>query len=183
MSDHELTEWQLQIRERALKLQLGEAPRPWKNHQTAYAAGIFAAGWTSNSEFVMASGDGYSITNPITGTQLLFDTDADAMFENIDEDNSQLLIPRIAETIRLFGLRSGDGLRTIRDWSVELIYPYWPNSMVVMYQSSLLEWETVYALKIDVSDSGNWRSVGFSPNHKTLAVVGHAGADFFSRID
>ena len=63
----ELTFWQKQIREKALKLVPGDAPYPWQNHQTLGAAGIFAAGWTKDNEFVMLSDEGYSLINPLTG--------------------------------------------------------------------------------------------------------------------
>jgi hypothetical protein len=179
-----LTFWQKQHREKALKLVQGDAPYPWQNHQMLGAAGIFAAGWTKNSEFLMLSGDGYSLTNPLTGKLILFEVDEDKVYDNLDEDTTEFRIPSTGETIRLFGLHTGDGVKVIRDWSIEIIYPVWPNSMVILEKSSKTEWEKkVSALKIEVTEAGGWRSCGFSPSHKSFAVVGHAGVDFFSRVD
>ena len=155
-------------------------PSPWNKHTVASAAGIFAGGWTYDNQFVMLTSDGYSIHEPITGTQILFDQDADVVFSNLSDNSLSFLVPSKNYEIQVFGVSGGDGVHKVNDWFVKTIYPWWPNSMVVLYRNSLLDKSEVFALSLDVCDYGSWIKCGFSPSGTSLAVLGHAGADFFS---
>lgn len=176
-----LTSWQLQLLKQAQNATYKKLPKPWTYHSGVSAAGILAGGWTTENEFVLISSDGYSLINPITGICKFF-VISNSVWSNLDEDTLEFTLPSTEETISIFGVYGGDGLHVIDDWEVEIIHPMWPNAMVVMYQNSLLEWETVYPLQLQMIDVSNWVKCGFSPSKNILAVVGYAGIDFFGKV-
>jgi hypothetical protein len=180
-----LTPWQIELREKAQKLIYRKLPDPWSNYSSKRAAGVFAGGWTQENEFILLSNDGYSVYQPTTGSYAeFFGTKAkDEMFKNLYEEKLEFILPSTEEKVRIFGVTGGDGIHDIEDWVVEVIYPWWPNGIVVMYPDSLLQLETVFPIQLKVVGSGNWIKCGFSPSKDILAILGEAGAEFHAKID
>lgn len=129
----------------------------------------------------MLSPDGYSEHDPLTGDCLIFDRDVDAMYDNLDAHERYFSIPSQSEKVDLFGIKSRDGIHVIDDWGLSVIYPRWPNATVILRKGSSDNWDNVYALDTGVCDPGNWIKCGFAPSGKSFVILGHAGAEFFSR--
>lgn len=178
MNQYKLTPWQERYLSRAKALVPGKPPNPWKNTKSVSAAGIFAGGWTEKENFVMLSADGYSEHNPVSGEEelVIFDLDRD-IDDTVDKHNRYFTLPSTSEVVNIFGVVSGDGIYVSDEWTLEIIYPWWPNATVILRNGT----DDMYALDLGVCDPWNWLKCGFAPSGESFVIIGHSGAELFSR--
>lgn len=179
--EDELSVWQKHIREKSQNLAYRNPPATWQGYSFVSAAGIYGGGWTSENEFVLLSTDGYSIFNPITkqAQKYLNPDNAEDVLTYLSEDDSEFVIPITNEKIRISGVMGGDGIHHNGEWSLRVIYPWYPDALFVIYQNNLTDWDNVYPLRFQVLSSGNWIKYGFSSSKKLFAIWGEAGAEFY----
>lgn len=156
---------------------------PWNHWIEIRAAGVIAAGWTSDNRFVLISHDGYSINDPISGEMLHRDAESEATYDAMHHNDLRFRIPLTGEDIDIFGISAGDGIHTSDGWHLDVIYPWWPRPMVTLYLSypgrvNFIGNRT--AIKFGIYT--DWIKVGFSPTGKHFAIIGSSGAEIHSKL-
>lgn len=102
-----------------------EPSLPWKNRIVISASGVIASGWTNDDEVFLISSTGYTVANPITGEIKIrnYDEDDDAM-NQFSKDNLEFTIKELEQTIKVFGLRGGNGNHLTSDfWNLDSFTP------------------------------------------------------------
>lgn len=177
--ENELTLWQKEIREKSQTLNYRNPPALWQGYSFVSAAGILGGGWASNNDFVLLSTAGYSIFNPITKQLQKYFDEAEIVSENLNADNSEFIIPITKKKISIAGVMGGDGIHYNGEWNLEIIYPWYPDALFVMYETELTDWDNVFPLELKVCSSGNWIKYGFAPSKQLFAIWGEAGVEFY----
>lgn len=160
---------------------------PWIKKAIIPAAGIFASGWTNDNKVFLLSSDGYSVSNPLTGKIEIRNHDEDnTAMDKFSKDNLEFRIDEINQTIKVFGLRGGNGNHMTSDfWNLDSFH-LGPGEQIV----------GLHNLKERNNNSEYWRNFeliklekleyytltyGFSLNEKHFGIFGSGGAEIFSR--
>ncbi|MFE3574446.1 hypothetical protein [Lysinibacillus sp. NPDC059133] len=158
-------------------------PSPWGHETVIPASGVIACGWDQDENVVLISGSGYSMTEPITGSRIHRDYDANTTYDSRSEDNLFFTIPFTKEKIMIFGLDAGDGIHVSNDgWHLEVIYPWWPRATVII--DNVFKANHQYltdATAIDLGRLDGSIKCGFSPSGNHLMIMGSGGALIYSR--
>jgi hypothetical protein len=146
---------------------------------------VIAGGWTADEHVLVASHDGYSVTNT-AGERLIRDRDVIGTYDALSRPGLSFRIPQTGESVAVFGIYGGDGIHgTGEGWELEVAYPWWPRSEVIMRtprtrgsQQSGLDRSHLLSLKRLMPER---LRCGFSPSGRHLMILGSAGAELFSR--
>lgn len=183
MKDHNpLSKWQELISQKAKNLEPADPPSPWKRIEPLYAAGVLSGGWTYGDKFVLISSDGYSIYSLKNESIIAFEKIGKQIYDYYLDGDLRFKVANLGETINVFGITAGDGIKKSgSDWYSDIIYPHWPEETPVLFRGEMTDWETTYAIRLN--NLSGWLRCGFSYSGRYLAVIGHAGAEFFLRED
>ncbi|MCM3496339.1 hypothetical protein M4D52_23070 [Paenibacillus lactis] len=177
------TPYELQLLQRAQAMEPAKPPHPWAAEIVVPASGCTACGWDQEENLVLISSSGYSVTQPGTGQLLHRNRDENATEEGMGPDGLTFRIPHDEQLITIFGFESGDGIRLTNDgWMLEVIYPWWPRSSVVLdnvFRQGYEYLKDTVMLDLNRLD-GNVRC-GFSPSGKHFVILGSGGALLYSR--
>ena len=165
-----------------------EPPLPWTNRVVISAAGIIASGWTNDNKVFLFSSDGYSVTEPISGQREIrnYDQDNTAM-KKFSKDNLEFTIEELGQTIKIFGLRGGDGNHCTTDfWNLTSFSPSLGERIVGLQNMKTRKrqteyWKEFYLVSLTRLEYTELK-FGFSPNEKHLGIFGSAGAEIFTRL-
>ncbi|MEQ9441009.1 MAG: hypothetical protein RIG62_18345 [Cyclobacteriaceae bacterium] len=166
---------------------LFEPTVPWENRVIVPAAGIIASGWTKENKVFLLSADGYSVSNPITGERELrnWDEENKAM-SKFSKDNLEFRIDELQETIKVFGLRGGNGNHLTSDyWNLDSFHPGLGHQIVGItnlkkHQNKSEYWKNFDLIRLERLENCSL-TYGFSPDEKHFGIFGSGGAEIFSR--
>lgn len=164
-----------------------EPPLPWANRIVISAAGIIAGGWTLDSKVFLFSSDGYSVSEPKSGVIEIrnYDEENNAI-KKFSKDNLEFTIDELQQTIKVFGLRGGDGNHCTTDfWDLTSFSPSLGEHIVGIknlkshhsHSLHLRGYELISLSRPEYTEL----KFGFSPNEKHFAIFGSAGAEIFTR--
>jgi hypothetical protein len=164
-----------------------EPSPPWTNRVVISAAGIIASGWTLDNKVFLFSADGYSVSDPITGQREVrnYDEDNSAM-SKLSKDNLEFTIDELGQTIKIFGLRGGDGNHCTSDsWDLTFFSPSLGEQIVGIRNMKTRqnqteywkEFELISLIRLEYTEL----KFGFSPNEKHFGIFGSGGAEIFTR--
>jgi hypothetical protein len=164
-----------------------EPSLPWTNRVVISAAGIIASGWTNDNKVFLFSSDGYSVSDPISGQREIrnYDEDNTAM-KKFSKDNLEFTIDELKQTIKVFGLRGGDGNHCTSDfWDLTSFSPSLGEKIVGLQNMKTRKAQTEYWKEFDLISLTRLEytelKFGFSPNEKHFGIFGSAGAEIFTR--
>ncbi|MGN7784609.1 hypothetical protein ACTJIJ_08785 [Niabella sp. 22666] len=164
-----------------------DPPLPWSNRVVVPAAGIIASGWTLTNKVFLFSADGYSVSDPVTGQREIRNYDEDnTAIKKISKDNLEFTIDELHETIKIFGLRGGNGNYLTSDhWNLDSFTPSLGEHIVGIrnYKTRLKKefyWQEFTLISL-VRLEYTTLTYGFSPNEKHFGIFGSAGAEIFTR--
>ena len=164
-----------------------EPSSPWTNRVVVSAAGIIASGWTLNNKVFLFSSDGYSLSDPITGQREIrnYDEDNYAMTK-LSKDNLEFKIYELGQTIKVFGLRGGDGNQCTTDfWNLTSFSSSIGEQIVGIRNMKIRQNQTEFWKEYDLISLIRLEytalKFGFSPNEKHFGIFGSAGAEIFTR--
>ena len=163
----------------------GDPPAPWGLRIIIPAAGVWSGGWDRDEHVVLISGEGYSISDADTGERLVRDRDGVRTSAALSDRYLSFTIPATGEKIAVFGIHGGDGGHHGHDgWSLEAIYPWWPNTNIILEPNlgpgaGRREYLDGTYL-IDVKRLSGWLKCGFSPSGCRFMILGSGGAEVFS---
>lgn len=177
----------LKIKSESLFDNLDLAPHPWRKSVVISAAGIIASGWTSNSKIFLLSSDGYSVSDQLTGEIEIrnYDEDNTAM-DKLSSDNLEFRIDEINQTIKVFGLRGGNGNHVTSDfWSLDSFHPGLENQIIGIRNlkernKDIKYWRNYTLLKLERLEYDTLK-YGFSNDEKYFGIFGSGGAEIFCR--
>ena len=161
---------------------------PWSRLVVIPAAGVISAGWTFNNKVFLYSSDGYSISNPETGEIEIRNYDKENQAEEkFSKDNLEFTIDELQETIKVFGLRGGNGNHLTSDsWNLDSFHTSLTQQII-----------GIRNLKKTTDKPEYWRNFeliqlirlehfgltyGFSPNEKHFGIFGSGGAEIYTRL-
>lgn len=166
---------------------LVEPEEPWGNRTILPAAGIIAGGWTNDNKVFLLSSDGYSISDPITGEQIIRNRDEDdTAMSKFSTDNLEYTIDELDQKIKVFGLRGGNGNHITSDhWNLDSFHPELGEQIVGLtnikrHQAQQEYWRNFSLIKLERLENFTL-TYGFSPNEKCFGIFGSGGAEIFSR--
>ncbi|MEG1591827.1 hypothetical protein [Chryseobacterium sp.] len=164
-----------------------EPSMPWQNRIIIPAAGIIASGWTHDNKVFLLSSDGYSVSDSITGERKIrnYDEDNSAM-KKFSKDNLEFTIDELEQTIKVFGLRGGDGNHCTSDfWDLTTFSPSLYEQIIGIQNIKTRNTQSEYWKKFELISLKRLEyynlKFGFSPNEKHFGIFGSAGAEIFSR--
>lgn len=166
---------------------VNEPTLPWANRVVVSAAGIIASGWTLDNKVFLFSSDFYSISNPITGENELLKYDEDnSALTKFSKDNLEFTIPEFGQTIKIFGLRGGDGNHLTTDfWDLTSFSPSLGEQIVGIRNLKTRQNQTQYWKEFQLISLTRLEytelKFGFSPNEKHFGIFGSGGAEIFTR--
>jgi len=160
---------------------------PWTRSIVISAAGVISSGWTNDNKVFLYSSDGYSVSNPQTGDIEIRNRDQDSESEgNFSKDNLEFTIDELGQTIKVFGLRGGNGNHLTSDsWTLGSFHPSLTDQII-----------GIRNLRDKTDNTDYWRifqlvrltrleyfalTYGFSPNEKHFGIFGSGGAEIFTR--
>ncbi len=159
----------------------------WTGKTVILAAGIIAAGWTNDNKVFLLSSDGYSISNPLTGENEIMNHDVgDMAMNNFSKDNLEFSIDELKQTIKVFGLRGGNGNHLTSDfWSLDSFHPRLGEQIVGLQNlkdrnNNPEYWRNFELIKLERLEYFRL-TYGFSPNERHFGIFGSGGAEIFSR--
>jgi len=179
-----LNSYQKKYLSKIKELELSEPFFPWKNRTAVNMEGMFACGWTNDNLILMVCYDGYIITNPLG--EIIEENKDISPYELMSKDNLEFKVQNRNENIKIFGLYGGNGnLVSSEGWKLEIIYPSWPNSFVVLKRprkknETLSVWEGIKLLALKEQEYTNLKC-GFSINEKHFLISGSNGVEIFSK--
>jgi hypothetical protein len=160
---------------------------PWIKKVIIPAAGIFASGWTNDNKVFLLSTDGYSVSDPLTGKIEIMNHDEDnTAMDKFSIDNLEFRIDEINQTIKVFGLRGGNGNHITSDnWSLDSFHPGLGEQIVGLQNlkdrnNNSEYWQNFELIKLERLEYFTL-TYGFSPNEKHFGIFGSGGAEIFSR--
>jgi hypothetical protein len=160
---------------------------PWGNHVVIPAAGIIAGGWTIDNKVFLLSAEGYSVSNPLTGESELRNRDEENIaISKFSKDNLEFTIDELNQTIKVFGLRGGNGNHLTSDqWNLDSFHPGIGEQIVGLRnfksrRNSPEYWRNFNLIKLKRLENFNL-TYGFSPNERNFGIFGSGGAEIFSR--
>lgn len=165
-----------------------EPSSPWTKRIVVPAAGIIAGGWTLDNKVFLLSSDGYSVSDPITGQREIrnYDEDNTAM-RKLSKDNLEFTIDEFQQTIKIFGLRGGDGNHCTTDfWKLDSFSPSLGQQIVGIQnlktsQNQIEYWREFELISLTRLEYTTLK-FGFSPNEKHFGIFGTGGAEIFTRL-
>ncbi|MGL3001394.1 hypothetical protein [Flavobacterium sp. RSSB_23] len=164
-----------------------EPSLPWANRVVISAAGIIASGWTFDNKVFLFSVDGYSVSDPITGQRQIrnYDEDNSAM-SKFSKDNLEFTVDEIGQTIKIFGLRGGDGNHCTTDfWNLDSFTPSLGEQIVGIQNMRTRQHQSEYWKEFELISLTRLEyttlKFGFSPNEKHFGIFGSGGAEIFTR--
>jgi len=160
---------------------------PWTKLNVIPAAGVVAGGWSNDNKVFLYSSDGYSVSNPQTGEIEIRNWNQDSEAEgNFSKDNLEFTIDELGQTIKVFGLRGGNGNHLTSDsWTLESFHPSLTDQII-----------GIRNLRDKTGNTDYWRifqlvkltrleyfalTYGFSPNEKHFGIFGSGGVEIFTR--
>jgi hypothetical protein len=164
-----------------------EPPLPWTNRVIIPGAGIIASGWTHTNKVFLFSSTGYSVCDPITGQQELRNYDEDdTAFKQWSKDNLEFTIRELDQTIKVSGLRGGDGNHYTTDgWCLDSFTPVLGEQIVGLQNSKNVKSQNEYWKEFDLISlirlEYSTLKFGFSPNEQHFGIFSAAGAEVFTR--
>ena len=166
---------------------LTEPQEPWGNRVVISAAGIIAGGWTIDNKVFLLSSDGYSISNPLTGEREIRNRDEEnTAMSKFSKDNLEFTIDELNQTIKVFGLRGGNGNHLTTDqWNLDSFHLGIGEQIVGLQnfkdrKNEAEYWRNFDLIKLDRLENFTL-TYGFSPNEKHFGIFGSGGAEIFSR--
>jgi hypothetical protein len=163
-----------------------EPPAPWSNRVVIAGTGIIVSGWTLDNKVFLLSSDGYSVSDPVSGERIIRNYDEDdTAFKKLSKDNQEFRIDELQQTIKVFGLRGGDGNHFINGWSLQSFAPSLGEMVIGItdhkkrkqVEEYWQEFDLISLIRLEYSTL----KYGFSPNEKHLGIFGSAGAEIFTR--
>jgi hypothetical protein len=164
-----------------------EPSLPWTNRVVISAAGIIASGWTHDNKVFLFSSDGYSVSDPTTGQREIRNYDeGNTAISKFSKDNLEFTIDELGQTIKIFGLRGGDGNHCTTDfWDLTSFSPSRGEQIVGLQNMKTRQPQTEYWREFDLISLIRLEytslKFGFSPNEKHFGIFGSAGAEIFTR--
>lgn len=164
-----------------------EPSLPWKNRIVIPAAGIIASGWTHSNKVFLFSSDGYSVSDPITGQREIRNYDEDnTAITKFSKDNLEFTIDELGQTIKIFGLRGGNGNHCTTDlWDLASFSPSLEEQIVGLRNIKARQNQTEYWREFDLISLTRLEYTelrfGFSPDEKHFGIFGSGGAEIFTR--
>ena len=164
-----------------------EPSSPWTNRVIISAAGIIASGWTIDNKVFLLSSDGYSISDPITGLREIRNYDEhNSAMTKFSKDNLEFTIDELGQTIKIFGLRGGDGNHCTTDfWDLASFSPSLGEQIIGIRNMKTRQNQTEYWKEFELISLSRLEytelKFGFSPNEKHFGIFGSAGAEIFTR--
>lgn len=164
-----------------------DPPLPWTNRIVISASGIIASGWTKENKVFLLSADGYSVSDPITGNREIRNYDENNIaMSKLSKDNLEFTIDELCETIKVFGLRGGNGNHITSDfWNLDSFTPSLGEQIIGLTNDKLRKRENEYWEEFDLISlirlEYTTLTYGFSPNEKHFGIFGSAGAEIFTR--
>ncbi|MBO9700353.1 MAG: hypothetical protein J7604_09110 [Sporocytophaga sp.] len=164
-----------------------EPPLPWTNRVVIPAAGIIASGWTLDNKVFLLSADGYSVSDPTSGLREIRNYDEDDIaMSKFSNDNLEFTIDELKQTIKVFGLRGGNGNHTTSDqWSLDSFTPSLGEQIVGIQNFKTSKNNSIYWKQFTLISlirlEYTTMTYGFSPNEKHVGIFGSAGAEIFTR--
>jgi hypothetical protein len=112
----------LNIREHAKKLTVEESCHGWKITSDFSPTTIYAAGWTKRNQLVLITATAYSLSDPYTGNILRIVEGGFFPYRNrISGQWEKFNFREIRESINIFGIYSGDGIRSNEEgWYLDI---------------------------------------------------------------
>ncbi|WP_298427373.1 hypothetical protein [uncultured Kordia sp.] len=166
---------------------LTEPQKPWGNRTVISAAGIIAGGWTIDNKIFLLSSDGYSISNPLTGEREIRNRDEEnTAMSKFSKDNLEFTIDELNQTIKVFGLRGGNGNHITSDqWNLDSFHLGIGEQIVGLRnfrdrKNEPQYWKNFDLIKLERLENFTL-TYGFSPNEKHFGIFGSGGAEIFSR--
>jgi hypothetical protein len=160
---------------------------PWAKRVVISAAGIIASGWTNDNKVFLFSSDGYSISDPLTGQIEIRNNDEDnSALKKFSKDNLEFTIDELKQTIKIFGLRGGNGNHLTSDfWNLDSFTPTIGQQIVglknpkTQYRQNEYwkEFNLISLVRLEYTTL----TYGFSPNEKHFGIFGSGGAEIFTR--
>lgn len=164
-----------------------EPKKPWGNRVVIRAAGIIAAGWTSDNKVFLLSSDGYSVSHPLTGEREIWNRDQEnTAMSKFSEDNLEFTIDELQQTIKVFGLRGGNGNHLTSDhWNLDSFHSGIGEQIVGIRnfkdrKNEAEYWKNFDLVKLERLENFTL-TYGFSPNERRFGIFGSGGAEVFSR--
>jgi hypothetical protein len=164
-----------------------EPSSPWGQRVVVSAAGVTASGWTLNNKVFLYSSDGYSVSDPETGTREIRNYDkSKTAYQKFSKDNLEFTIDELTQTIKVFGIWGGDGNHYTTDlWHLVSFSPSLGEQIIGLQnpttkQSHPEYWngfELILLKRLDYTQL----KFGFSPNEKHFGIFGSGGAEIFTR--
>jgi hypothetical protein len=164
-----------------------EPSLPWSNRIVISAAGIIASGWTYNNKVFLFSSDGYSVSDPVTGQREIRNYDEDnTAITKFSKDNLEFTIDELGQTIKIFGLRGGNGNHCTADlWNLTSFSPSLREQIVGLRNMKARQNQTEYWREFDLISLTRLEyaelKFGFSPDEKHFGIFGSGGAEVFTR--
>lgn len=166
---------------------LTEPQEPWGNRVVIPASGIIASGWTHDNKVFLVAGEGYSVSNPTTGVREIWNRDEEnTAITKFSKDNLEFTINELNQTIKVFGLRGGNGNHLTSDlWNLDSFQPELGQQIVGLRnlndRSTEPEyWKNFNLIRLERLEHFTL-TYGFSPNQKHFGIFGSGGAEIFSR--
>lgn len=166
---------------------VNEPSLPWRNRVVISAAGVIASGWTNDNKVFLFSSDGYSVSDPTTGNREIRNYDEDnTATKKFSRDNLEFTIDELGQTIKIFGLRGGDGNHCTTDfWDLTSFSPSLGEEIVGIRNVKTRQYQNEYWKEFDLISLTRLEytelKFGFSPNEKHFGIFGSAGAEIFTR--
>jgi hypothetical protein len=181
-----LNEYQIKYISEIKKIKVSMPFSPWKHQIYIDFEGILACGWTKDNYILMISYDGYKVIDPINGETI--NEDFTEISYNLMSSNNQSYNAKIIdECVNVFGIYGGRGNLVSSDgWKLNILYPYWPNSIVSIGKSQIETsdseiWKNIRLIKLSNLEY-NSLNCGFSPDENYFLILGTEGVEVFSRI-
>jgi hypothetical protein len=185
MNHNHLNNYQKKILNKIKRKTPGEPFPPWNRGIINYTAGIILTGWTNRNKLLLVTNDDYFIVDPKDGS-IVLESSIEPGLDFLLNDNLRYWVPEYKEFISVFGPFGGEGNHTTTDgWHLEVIYPFWPNSIVTMKKPRELgkiiaPWEDLMLISLKYLEYSELHC-GFSPNGDFFVISNSHGAEIFYR--
>jgi hypothetical protein len=185
VADVQLGRLEIQMLQAARSLEAGSAPPPWVGPTVIPGAGITAGGWDADENVLLISPDGYSLTEPMSGTRLGRDRSFASVRDGLSADRLRFKLPG-QHDVPIFGIWGGDGIHTTDDgWRLQIIHPWWPRDHVVIWSPvsrvrSDNYFEGAHLLALHSLEDVRLKC-GFAPSGRRFMILGSSGAEVYTR--
>lgn len=197
-SEHEpeLSAYQRAMRDRLLVAPVVPAPEPWRPvFEYAYVpvGGLIEIGFATHPDsghdlVMVVSHDGHGLFDAVTGEKIARDRDPgpeDSTPDAVGDLSCPGLGPIARSRVRIAGLFGGGLHTTTGDgWSLEVVIPAWPNERVLLSLDGGLPHAGPHGERwwhIFHSDYSTFRTAGFSPSGRTIAVATSSDLSLWTR--